>query len=190
MLSALMLIPNWIFMLVFMYFFWITVPNVYSQYLAQEDYSFNIMLPVSKREVALSKVASLIIMELLHIVLAVVFAVLHNAIYGVWNPFIDLTPAFFGFGFFMYGLFNIIFLPKYFKTAYFYGKPTILGVVVTLVFGLGLETIAIGFPKYAYLVEPSGLGLQLVYLIVGIVFFVVFNIIAAKQSVKNYESIK
>jgi DNA-binding transcriptional regulator YhcF (GntR family) len=49
MLSLLFLIPNWIFTIVFLYFFWISAPQIFSGYTAQLDQAFLSSLPVSKK---------------------------------------------------------------------------------------------------------------------------------------------
>lgn len=188
MLSLLLLIPNWLFMLVFMYFFWISIPNIYSGYIAQNDYSFTMLLPVTKADIVKSKAFSLIALELVHVVLAAIFGIIHVLIYGRYNFFIDVTPALFGYAFLMYGIFNILFLPKYFKTAYFFGKALVLGVAVTLIFGLGIEFLVF-FPRFATIIDPQVLTTELLYLLVGVLSFIGLSFIAVKKSITNYENI-
>jgi len=47
-LGALMFIPNWIFLLVFYYFFWVSVPQIYGAYLQNGDYNFLSVLPIKR----------------------------------------------------------------------------------------------------------------------------------------------
>ncbi|MDY0278309.1 MAG: ABC-2 transporter permease, partial [Acholeplasma sp.] len=95
-LGALMFIPGWIFLLVFYYFFWIAVPQVYGGYLAQGDYNFLAVLPIKRKDIATSKIYALFILEGLHLVFAIIFGLIHNSIYGSWNFFFDINLAFFG----------------------------------------------------------------------------------------------
>lgn len=187
-LALLFFIPNWIFTIVFMYFFWITVTNVYSGYLAHEDYSFVAMLPVSKDEIVTSKAMSLFIIEGLHLVFGIIFAVVHNQIYGTWNFFLDANYAFVGLIFVMYGIFNISFLPYYFKTAYYFGKPVILGCITTLLYAFSIEYGNLKFEALNKLFEGN-ISTQLVILVVGIIMSVALSFVAVKLSIKNYKQI-
>ncbi len=189
-LSALMFIPQWIFVIVFMYFFWITAPQIYAQYLAQEDNAFMIMLPVRRKDIAVSRSLALIIIELYHVVLGLICGIAHNLIYGTLNLFIDINPALFGIIFATFGLFNILFLPLYFKTAYFYGKPMVFGVVATTIFALGMEALNLLVPAVNRVIDSGNLAIQLSLLGFGVLVFVVLSFISIKQSVYNYENIK
>ncbi len=187
-LGLLFFIPGWIYTLVFMYFFWISVPQIFSAYINQKDYDFISMLPVSKKDVVVSKSLAIYFIELLHIVFAVIFVIIHNAIYGSWNLFLDPNIAFFGVGFLLFGIFNIVFLPAYFKTAYFFGKPLIIGSIVTLIYGFLIEFGAIRFEWVRTILEGS-IQTQIIVLLAGIVLCAILSLIAIKVSIKKYESI-
>lgn len=189
-LSVLFFIPQWIFSIVFLYFFWISVIQIYVTYRAQSDYAFLSMLPVTKKDIVKSKVISLVILESIHILLGVIFGIIHNLIYGSTNFLMDINPAFFGVIFVMFGLFNIIFLPGYFKTAYKYGLPAIIGAVATLLFAAFFEVGAIAIPFVSNIVESNSTGIQILVLVVGIAIFIGLNVIATIKSTKNYVSIK
>lgn len=145
-------------------FFWISVPLIYSAYLAQKDYDFTVVLPVRKSDIAMSKGIVLIILEIYHMGWGLIGVIAHILIYGSQNMFIDLGPSFFGYVFIMFGLFNITFSPLYFKTAYYFGRPLIYGVVVTLVFGIGLEVLSLYGETFTVFIESSNFCIRLVYL--------------------------
>ncbi|MFA6801377.1 MAG: ABC-2 transporter permease [Acholeplasmataceae bacterium] len=187
-LGLLFFIPGWIYILAFMYFFWVTVPQIFSAYLNQKDYDFMTTLPVAKKDIVTSKAVSMYIIELLHILAAVIFTLIHNELYGSWNFFMDLNVAFFGVGILMFGIFNIVFLPGYFKTAYFFGKPLIIATAVTLVYGFIFEYGVIKFSFMQKLLEGN-LGTQFWVLGVGVIVSVILSIYAIRISIKKYESI-
>ena len=54
-LAVLLFIPNWIFMLVFMYTFWISLPQIYGAYQYTRDVEFTSVLPVSKKDLVYSQ---------------------------------------------------------------------------------------------------------------------------------------
>lgn len=186
MLSFLFFIPNWFFSLVAMYFFWISVSNIYSTYNAQLDYHFINMLPVTKQDVVLSKSFAFILLEIFHIILAVIFGVIHNMIYGSFNFAMDINPAFFGIMFMTFGIFNIIFLPQYFKTAYKFGKPVIYGVTATLLFAGFFEYSSLKIKYVNDIIENNNTMLQLGILCFGIIVFVILNFIGIKKAIVNY----
>ncbi len=188
-LSLLFFIPQWFFTLVTMYFFWITVPNVFGSYNSQQDYHFISMLPVSKKDVVMSKSYAFILIELLHIILAVVFGLINNALYGTYNFSLDINLVFFGSIFLSFGVFNVLFLPAYFKTAYKFGLPVIYGVVGTLLFAIFLEFGTIVYSSVSNVTESSNMVLQFGLLFVGITFFIGLSIIAIKKATKNFIAI-
>jgi len=188
-ISALMMIPNWIFTLVFIYFFAITVPNVYVSYTTQGDYQFMDMLPVDKKSIVQSKILTFIFLELLHILFGVIFAIIHNLVYGSFNFFLDLNTAFFGLILIMFALFNIIFLPLYFKTAYQYGKPLIYGAIAVLLWGTAMEFSIVYVPFFRNLFEDNTL-MGFVILLVGILIYGGLTKLATDRSIQNYERIQ
>jgi len=189
-LSLLFFIPQWIYSFVFMYFFWISVSQIFVGFTAQRDYSFNSMLPVTKKDIVTSKSIAYFLIELLHLLFGIIFGVIHNLIYGVPNFLMDINPAFFGIMFMMFGLFNIIFLPIYFKTAYKFGKATIYGVVITLLFAAFFELGSLKLPFVRNIVESSNTLVQIGILMIGIVTFIVLSVISVRQSITNYENIQ
>ena len=98
--------------------------------------------------------------------------------------------VFLAFAFFIFGLFNMIFLGGFFKTAYKLGKYFVIHIVVTffvisiaeaLHFIPGLEAVnAFGF---------DSIGLQATALVVGVLLFVGLTLISYKKSCKNFEKI-
>lgn len=188
MLACLMFIPQWIYTFVFMYFFWITITQVYSGYNAKEDYSFNAMLPVTRKEIVQSKLAIILILESIHLLVGVVFGFIHNSLYGSFNFFMDINLAFFGVIMVMYALFNIIFLPLYFKSAYYFGKPVIYGVIATLIYAFAFEFGAFKFQFMRDIFEGSLIS-QGIVMLVAIIMTVCLTIITLKKSILNYENI-
>lgn len=185
-IGCLFFIPQWFFTLVLMYMFWITVPQVYASYLSNQDSNFTSALPVVKKDIVLSKAAALMILEMIQIIVVVIFAIVHNALYGVWNFGLDANIAFFGVAFALYGLFNILFLPYYFKTGYRFGRPTILGTIGTLVFAFILEYGVIRFEFMRNIFEGETTT-QFLVLGSGIVLSIVLSFIAVQLSVKRFD---
>jgi len=93
--GALMLIPQWIFFLVPLYFCFITVSNLFAVYKSNNDLSFSIMLPVSKKDIVKARMTSIMILQLLQISMAVLFAILNHVLYKSDNFGFDTNAALF-----------------------------------------------------------------------------------------------
>ena len=189
-LGLLFFIPNWIFTIVPMYFFWISMPNIFSSYSAQLDYTFISLLPVTKRNVVVAKTLSIYILQGTHIIFALIFGLIHNMIYGQWNLFLQINPIYFGIMFMIFGIFNVIVFPLYFKTAYRWGKPLIYGVIATLIFAGLFEYAAIAIPSISLVLSSNNMILQYSLFALGLVGGVSLSVLATELSVKQYKRIQ
>ena len=187
-LSALMFIPNWIFLLVFMYFFWISVPQIFSAYIANRDYNFTASLPIRRQDIVTSKAYSIFLLEAFHLVLGIIFGIAHNMIYGSWNLFMDINLSFFGIVILLFGVFNIVFLPAYFKTAHHFGKPAIYGTIATLIYGFIIEFSVAKWQFARDILEGSFLS-QIIPFVVTAALGVTLSIVAVRKSKSNFMKI-
>lgn len=188
-LALLMLIPQWIFTLVFSYFFWISISTIFSAYNAQEDNSFSSMLPVTKKDIVTSRIYSLFILEGIHLLTGLIVGIIHILLYGSANYFLDINVAFFGIVIGMYSLFNIIFLPLYYKTGYAFGRPLIYGAAAALIYAFIFEFSAIKFQVFRDIFEGDMVN-QIIILGISIIIAILLNYITIKKSVVNFEHIK
>ncbi len=187
-LGALMFISQWLFFLVPMYFCFITAPNHFGLLKSNNDVSYSVMLPVSKKEIVKARIVSVMTLEMIHIVMMVVFTLAHNALYTVNNFFMDPNYAFFGLVFIMFGLFNLILFPIYYKTAYKYGAAVIISTVAALLFAAAVEVLVVLNKDVAVFLEAD-LTRQLVILTVGIFVFVITAAISYKMSIKLFKKV-
>lgn len=189
-LGGLVLIPNWPYFLALMYCLFITIPNVFSVAKAQNDIGFSVMLPVRKRDVVRARVMSIIVLELLHILVTAVFAMINSALYPQGNFLLDANIAFFGFAFVMFAIFNAIYFPMFYKTAYKIGIPIIAAFAAAFVFASGIELLVLFVPGFAAVVDGTQeIALKLAVLAGGIVIFVLLNIMAYKISANRFEKL-
>lgn len=142
--GALMLIPGWLYFIVILYFCWITIPNMFSTYKAQNDLIFSFMLPVTRKDYVKAKIAVIVILELLHVIIAVIFGIITTHLYpDLTYLFFAPTIGFWGLCFVMLAIFNFIFISMYFKTAYKYGAPSIVAITAAMLFAGGAEWLGI-----------------------------------------------
>lgn len=191
--GALMLIPGWLYFIVLLYFCWITVPNMCGTYKAQNDLLFSFMMPVTKKDIVKAKIAVIVILELLHIVIAVIFGMINTHLYpNFTNFFFGPTVGFWGLCFIMLAIFNLIFISMYFKTAYKFGAPTIAAITGAMLFAGGSEWLGIKNSMLFDLFKGSGANnmvIHLLILFIGIAIFAVFTFIAYHIAIKRFKRV-
>lgn len=190
--GMLLLIPSWLYFIAFGYIF-IAFFNTFTIGRANQDIFFTVCLPIPKKDVVRARVLSISLMEVLQIVIAIPFVLLNNRLYPNGNIIaMDVNFAFMGCVFIMYAIFNAIFFPMFFKTAYKAGVPIFLGVLVSSVFAMAVEFGVQSVPALkasldtlnaAYMID------QLYVLIAGIAVFVLATWLAYKKSAKYFEKV-
>jgi hypothetical protein len=192
--GALMLIPGWLYFLVLLYFCFITIPNMFAGYKTQNDLIFTSMLPVTKKDIVKAKIAVIVILELMHIVVAMIYGMISIRLYpNMIYYFFEPSLGFWGLCFVMIAIFNIIFISMYYKTAYKYGAAAIASITAAMLFAGGAEWLGIQNSFVSDLLKGTGtehLATQLSILITGIVIFAIFTIIAYHIAIKRFEKVE
>ncbi|WP_159881553.1 ABC-2 transporter permease [Paenibacillus puerhi] len=192
--GALMLIPGWLYFIVILYFCFITIPNMFAGYKSQNDLMFTSMLPVTKKDMVKAKVSFIVILELLHIVVAVIYGMISVRLYpDLTYYFFEPTLGFWGLCFVMLAIFNIIFISMYYKTAYKYGAAAIASITAAILFAGGAEWLGIQSSFVFDLFKGTGTensAIQLSLLLIGIVIFATFTIIAYHIANTRFEKVE
>lgn len=159
------------------------------------DIVFSALLPVAKRDVVTAKYQFCALIELCGVfVMAVLtlirMTVLSEAAVYRQNALMTANPFFLGMALLLFGMFNLVFLGGFFRTAYTLGKPFVTYIVVCfLLTGIaealhhvpGLEALnAFGFDHFV---------LQLATLLAGILLYILLTYMSYNRSCKNFESI-
>ena len=159
------------------------------------DLVYTALLPVAKRDVVKGKFQFVMMIELCGFALMLILTLvrmtaLTDAAPYRSNALMNANPFFLGLALLIFALFNVIFLGGYFKTGYQIGKPFVIYIVVTfLVIGVaealhhipGLEALnAFGFDHF---------GLQIALFLVGVLLFVVLNLLSYRKACDNFEKI-
>lgn len=187
--GALLLIPQWVFFVALMYILFIAVPNIFSAAKTNNDLVFSVMLPVRKRDVVKARIIAIAILEVLQLLVAGVFAFLNMLIYGGGNFVLDPNFAFFGFGFMMYAIHNVLFFPMFYMSGYRIGFPAIAGTGAAVLFSFAVELAVLNVPALRVLDGMGNIGAQLWVLAGGIAVFVLLNIAAYRISARRFERI-
>ena len=167
----------------------------FQSYRESNDIAYSILLPVTKKDIVKAKFIFVCTIELLTFLLMALLAIIRMTVLKdvdvyVNNSLHTANLLFLGYVLIIFGLFNILFVRGFFKTAYYFSKPFILfcifgllviGLAEALRFIPGLEKLnSFGF---------ENIMVQLLGLFVGIVLYSVFTYIAFKCSVKTFEEI-
>jgi ABC-2 type transport system permease protein len=187
--GLLLLIPEWVFFLAPMYFFFITLPNIFSITKAQNDIGFSLMLPIRRTDIVKARMMSIIILEVMQILVTAIFAVINLALYPKGNFLLDPNGTYIGCVFVMFAIFNIVFFPLFYSTGYKAGIPVIVAMVASLLFATGIELVMVFVPALKFLDGKQNVPAQMLVLIGGMIIFVLLNMLAYKKSAKNFEKI-
>ena len=177
--------------------FFITLGIFQSFQTAREanDIVYSALLPVAKSDVVKGKFQFTLLIELCGFAIMVILTLvrmtaLADAPVYLQNALMNANPFFLGMALVIFGLFNVIFLGGFFKTAYKIGKPFVIYIVITfVVIGLaeavhhvpGLEAVnAFGF---------NHIGLQVGLLIAGVIAFVLMTYLSYKKACSDFEKI-
>lgn len=191
-LAAMLIIPSYPYYVAFFYqtlgiFF------IFQDGNATNDISFTTLLPVRKRDAVNARFFTVVLLEMLQIIVSIPFAVLRCSLIPQENlAGMEANAALFGLALIMFGIFNIIFLPGFYKTAYKTGTPYLLSCTAMTIFAIIAEVIiqlTPGVKTALDTVNPAYVPQQLAVLGIGVIVFAVLTLIARKMSIKRFEEL-
>lgn len=158
-----------------------------------KDVYYCAVLPVTKRDQVRARAWLVVAVELAELVIAVPFAFLSARINpnGTNLAGIDANVALFGCVLLIYGVFNVVFLPVFYKTAIRAGRAFLLAVIPMTVLMVLVEALS-HFPvvgPYLDATDAAGQVRQLPVLAVGLAAFALLSWLAYRKAAKNYERV-
>ena len=159
------------------------------------DIVFSALLPVAKHDVVKGKYQFTVLIELCGIFIMMILTILRMTVFSESelyrnNALMNANPFFLGMALVMFGMFNMIFVGGFFKTAYRFSKPFVTYIIVCfLLIGVaealhhfpGLEALnAFGFEH---------IGLQLSLMLCGAVMYVLLTVLSYNKACGNFEKI-
>jgi hypothetical protein len=191
--AALLLAPNYQ-SIVAVFYCLLSILNTFRMITVNKDNDFTMSLPVPRAHIVLAKHLSVAIIEVSQLIAAIPFALCADLVIRPQGNLvgIDANFAFFGFCLVSFAVFNLLFLPAFFKTAYKTGLPTLLGFLGFVLSYLALElAISILPPGRQYFdsLNPATFPYQLAVLCAGILFFTGAFFVSYKFSVKHFEKV-
>ena len=135
-LSALILIPQWVYFVAVLYFCFMSAPNLFTLSKSYKEIYFSATQPVRRRDIVMARIISMSVLEVVQIAVAAVCVALKLTVMPTPNyMFMDGNIAFLGLSFVLFGLFNVTLLPMFYKTAYKIAVPVIIATIVAVIFG-------------------------------------------------------
>lgn len=159
------------------------------------DIVFSSLLPIAKKDVVKGKFLFSVFIEicgLIPMIIAILvrMTILSEAAAYRNNALMNANFFALGLAFLVYGLFNLVFVGGFFKTAYKLGRPFVLYIILSfLVISLG-EALHY-FPGCGWV---NGFGTeyilgQVILLIAGVILGGFLTIISYKKAVRDFEKI-
>ena len=189
-LGCLVLVPSYPYSVVFM--FGCLAPYItFLNARETNDVWYTAVLPMTKRESVLGKCLLVVSFQLFQLLFSVPFAILRDAMNMANNPVgLDATVAWYGFGFFLYAVFDLLFLTAFYKSGYKAGKAFILAAIPMVILMAAIEAAA-HIPALVWMDsrQPEHLRMQLPILLVGIVSYGALVPLAYRISAKRFEKV-
>ena len=186
-LSALILVPQWVYFVALLYFCFMSAPNLFTLSKNYKEVYFSATQPVRRSDIVKARVLSMVALELLQLLAAAVCVVLKLTLMPTPNyVFIDGNLAFLGLSFLMFGLFNVVMLPMFYKTAYKIGVPVIVATVVATLFAAAVELGIIYVPFVRVFDGMVTTPAHVITLLAGTAAFAVLNYAAYRISAKRF----
>ena len=189
-LGCLVIVPAYPYTVIFL--FGCLAPYLTFLYAREtNDAWYTAVLPVTKRENVKGKCLLIVSIQLFQLLISIPSVILRGALQIENNPVgIDATIAWYGFGFIIYAVFDLVFFPAYYKNGYKAGKAFIIAAVPMLMLMAAAEG-AVHFPALAWLdsYTPQDLLKQTPILFMGILCYLILLSLAYRISVKRFEKV-
>ncbi len=186
-LSMMIVIPSWPVMVSYVYVIAGFMP-LFPIAIANRDLLYTSILPVKKKDVVKGKVLLMCFLELVSVIWSIPFAILKLWETGVMPaedvyPELGVNPALFGFILLMFGMFNLIYVPWYYKKPGTKNAAAQLVSMFACMIYMGIITaIFMGVPGLAEfinnLTNMASLGVNLGILAAGLLGFFGFSALA------------
>lgn len=192
-LSALILVPNYPYAVCF---FYLTL-GIYFTCLAgreNHDLAFTLSLPVSRGDIVAARFLMCGALEVCQILLAGLVILLRERLLGgAPNAAgMDANLALPGEGFLLFGLFNLLFFPAWYRDVNKLGVPFLRASAAVFLFVVAavVSTYALPFVRDVLdTPDPEHLGVKLAFTLTCAVFYAAVTLLAWRMAQKRFESL-
>lgn len=176
--------------------FFVTLGIFYSFQNAREanDIVYTVLLPIAKRDVVKGKFMFSVLIEMSGFLVMTALTILRMTVFSDAMPYrqnalMNANPFFLGMALIVFGLFNLVFIAGFFKTAYKF--TPFVAYIIAAFLTIGIAEAAHHFPNFSA-VNAFGtdhFGLQLILLSAGGAIYVILTIIGYILSCRRFENI-
>ena len=159
------------------------------------DTVFSVLLPIAKRDAVKGRYAFVCLIELLSFLLmgtAAVFrmTVFRDAAFYRDNALMNANLYALGAAAFLFGLFNVIFVGGFYRTAYRLGRPFVFFMIAAF-FSITVFEALHHFPGLEVLnaFGTEAFGLQLLLLLSGLLCWSLMTVFSLKKACRDFERI-
>lgn len=189
-MGALILIPNYPYCMVFIFGCFAPFITLYNGR-ENHDAFYTASLPVKKSDVVKSKYLLFILVQIAQIIISLPFA--YFRVTGIaGNNLVGIDPnfAYYGVGLIIFTVFNMLFFIEFYKTAYKVGKAFVIGLIPAILLMFIVEC-ATHFDTFLWIDQTGIIAMysQLPVLIVGIIIFILGNVIAYRIAKSRFEKV-
>lgn len=189
-LSAMLLIPNYPYLVVFFY----TGLSVFFTCLTgreNHDIDYTMMLPVAKRDVVRARILLVALLELIQLLLAIPFALLRQTLIPAPNAAgMDANIVLFALALGQMGLFNLIYFRSYYRNVQKVGISFLRSSIVTFVYITVAEALSYIVPFVRDVLDtpdPEHLAAKLIALFLGAAMYAMLTWRACLVSEQSFE---
>ena len=191
-LSAMLLIPNYPYYVVFFYGC-LGFLFTFTEARENQDFLFLSLLPFGKRDLVKSRFLLVILFQLAQLLLSMPFAALRQSFAIPGNAAgMDAGIALFGLALPMLGIFNWVFLGRFFRKPDRVGTAFLKGCLALAVYMALAETAAFVIPFFRDTLDspdPAHLGAKFAVLATGAAIYVLLNALAYRDCGKAFEKV-
>lgn len=190
MLSAMLLIPNYPYYVVF---FYTGLAVFFTCLMGREnnDVTYTMLLPVRKTDIVKARYAFVVLLELIQVIVAIPFAVLRQHLPLETNQVgMDANISLFTISFIMLGLFNLVFFKVYYSDVLKVGKAFVLSSISVFGFMIIAEVLTHAVPFFRDILDTYDnvyVPQKLVVLAIGIIIYITLTLISYMSSKKSFE---
>ena len=159
------------------------------------DILYSALLPIRKRDVVTAKYIMTVFFQMagfavMAVLTAVRMTVLKSAVPYTTNALMAANPFFLAFVLLIFTAFNLLFLRGFFRTAYYFGKPFVFFIVVTMLL-VGVAEAMHHVPGQGWVNDVSGKALasQFVILLVCAAVYAGGTLLSLRSSQKSFEAL-
>ena len=159
------------------------------------DTVFSVLLPIAKKDVVKGKYGFVCIIELCALLLMTICVIvrmtaLKEAPVYRSNALMNANLFALGAALFIFGLFNLIFVGGFFKTAYKLGRPFVFYIVTAFLF-IGIFEALHHIPGLEQLNSfgTENIMMQLLLLLAGIVAWLLMTVLSYRKACEQFEKI-